>query len=53
MVSCVDELMELDCLDMSVCGNDCTLDDGDPVSEDHAIVLPVGLALVPLFSTYL
>lgn len=34
MISCVDELMELDCQDMSVCGNDCTLEDGDPVSED-------------------
>lgn len=31
MISCVDELMELDCQDMSVCGNDCTLEDGDPV----------------------
>lgn len=31
MMSCVDELIHLDCQDMSVCGNDCTLEDGDPV----------------------
>lgn len=33
MISCVNALMLLDCPDMSVCGNDCTLDDGDPVSN--------------------
>lgn len=31
MTSCIEELMTLDCPDMSVCGNDCTIDDGDPV----------------------
>lgn len=31
MASCISELMEWDCPDMSVCGNDCTLDDGNPV----------------------
>lgn len=38
MVPCVDELMQLDCEDMSVCGNDCTMEDGDPVSEDDRLV---------------
>lgn len=31
MASCISELMEWDCPDMSVCGNDCTLDDGNSV----------------------
>ncbi|CAN0102849.1 unnamed protein product [Scytosiphon promiscuus] len=35
MVACVDDLMQLDCPDMSVCGNDCTVEDGDPVSMDR------------------
>ncbi|CAM9483988.1 unnamed protein product [Laminaria digitata] len=35
MTSCIDELMTLDCPDMSVCGNDCTVDDGDPVTMER------------------
>lgn len=31
MASCISELMKWDCPEMSVCGNDCTLDDGNPV----------------------
>eukprot|EP00752_Nemacystus_decipiens_P014199 g12628.t1 len=41
MMSCVDELMELDCQDMSVCGNDCTLEDGDPLIPADSVLLPV------------
>lgn len=33
MIDCVEELMELDCSDMSVCGNDCTFEDSNPVSS--------------------
>ncbi len=33
-MSCVDQLMQLDCQDMSVCGNDCTVEDGDPVGTN-------------------
>ncbi|CAN0527646.1 unnamed protein product [Ectocarpus sp. 12 AP-2014] len=35
MMDCVDELMELDCSDMSVCGNDCTFEDSNPVSMER------------------
>lgn len=38
MMSCVDELMQLDCQDMSACGNDCTMENGDAVSEDDGLV---------------
>lgn len=43
MMSCVDELMQLDCQDMSVCGNDCTLEDGDPVRISQCLI-SVGIA---------
>ncbi|CAM9942492.1 unnamed protein product [Ectocarpus sp. 4 AP-2014] len=41
MIDCVDELMELDCSDMSVCGNDCTFENSNPRIPSDAIVLPV------------
>eukprot|EP00903_Cladosiphon_okamuranus_P012198 g11441.t1 len=41
MMSCVDELMQLDCQDMSVCGNDCTLEDGDPLIPADSVLLPI------------
>lgn len=36
---CVDDLMQLDCQDMSVCGNDCTVEDGDPVRNVNFLCL--------------